>query len=197
MYCPNCGQQQVSSNLRFCSRCGFPLGLVAEVLANGGSLPQLATLENKKKLLTRRNVFIFGLAWFVILTMILTPVAGILFDDMDWLADRVVPLFAIFGSIGGLMIMLFSLFFESSRARFTPLHSAHSFAGFNNQLGGSAAANALPPQSANFNPVNNAYVPPTQQQAVPTKPDWREANTNELVMPPSVTEDTTRMLEKQ
>jgi hypothetical protein len=35
MFCPNCGQQQASDETRFCSRCGFQLGVVKAVLAAG------------------------------------------------------------------------------------------------------------------------------------------------------------------
>jgi zinc-ribbon domain len=35
MYCPQCGHQHTSSESRFCTRCGLPLGLVADLLANG------------------------------------------------------------------------------------------------------------------------------------------------------------------
>src|SRR5215813_9483820 len=35
MYCPNCGQQQVSGEMRFCSRCGLALSGLAEWLAGG------------------------------------------------------------------------------------------------------------------------------------------------------------------
>src|SRR6476659_8596743 len=37
MYCPNCGQQQVSDEMRFCSRCGLALSGLMEWLAAGGS----------------------------------------------------------------------------------------------------------------------------------------------------------------
>src|SRR6185437_1337170 len=39
MFCPQCGQQQINGIIRFCSRCGFPLDGVIQLLANGGSLP--------------------------------------------------------------------------------------------------------------------------------------------------------------
>ncbi|MEJ7699628.1 MAG: hypothetical protein WKF71_08300 [Pyrinomonadaceae bacterium] len=55
MFCPRCSQEQVSSETKFCSRCGFPLGLVSEILAHGGFLPQLAELYQDKKILTRKN----------------------------------------------------------------------------------------------------------------------------------------------
>lgn len=38
MYCPKCGQQQISKAVRFCSRCGLPLGIVRELVANEGTL---------------------------------------------------------------------------------------------------------------------------------------------------------------
>ncbi|HEX8637447.1 MAG TPA: hypothetical protein VF692_05245, partial [Pyrinomonadaceae bacterium] len=55
MHCPRCGQQQVSPETKFCSRCGFPLGLVSDLIAHGGFLPQLAELHNDKTIFTRRN----------------------------------------------------------------------------------------------------------------------------------------------
>src|SRR6185295_8935378 len=35
MYCPKCGQQQISDEMRFCSRCGLALSGLAEWLAGG------------------------------------------------------------------------------------------------------------------------------------------------------------------
>src|SRR5689334_5698010 len=35
MYCPNCGQQQISDEMRICSRCGLALTGLAEWLAGG------------------------------------------------------------------------------------------------------------------------------------------------------------------
>src|SRR5215510_13986341 len=35
MYCPNCGQQQISEEMRFCSRCGLALSGLAEWMAGG------------------------------------------------------------------------------------------------------------------------------------------------------------------
>lgn len=33
MFCPQCGHQQTSNDLRFCSRCGLPLGLITDVVS--------------------------------------------------------------------------------------------------------------------------------------------------------------------
>src|SRR5688572_17541892 len=35
MFCPRCGQQQVSDEMRFCSRCGLPIGGLIEWLGRG------------------------------------------------------------------------------------------------------------------------------------------------------------------
>src|SRR5688500_11490131 len=40
MYCPNCSQPQASAEMRFCSRCGFPLSAVRELIAGGGALAE-------------------------------------------------------------------------------------------------------------------------------------------------------------
>ena len=42
MYCPRCSQQQVTEEVRFCSRCGLPLGAVRELVAAGGGLAERA-----------------------------------------------------------------------------------------------------------------------------------------------------------
>lgn len=180
MYCPGCGQQQVSDETRFCSRCGLPLGLVAEILSYGGFLPQLEQLNQKKgKILTRRNGLIFSLFWFIFFVLILTPFWGIV--DVDELAG----MSAIIGIFGALLWVLTAVFFfektpkipnsqmlDSANAQRQSLH------GFN------ANAKALPPQQSI---PASAYVPPQQG-------NWRD--TNDLVQP-SVTEGTTKLLEKE
>ena len=39
IHCPKCGQQQTSNEIRYCSRCGFLLTGVSEIVANDGVLP--------------------------------------------------------------------------------------------------------------------------------------------------------------
>ena len=57
MYCPNCGQQQVSNEMRFCSRCGLALSGLADWLAGGRPVatPALETLAAKQPLSPRRK----------------------------------------------------------------------------------------------------------------------------------------------
>lgn len=178
MHCPRCGQKQVSEDIKFCSRCGFPLGLVSEILAHGGFLPQLADLYKTKTKFTRRNGLIFSLFWFLFFVLIMTPFWGIV--DVDELAG----MSAILGVFGGLMIFLGSIFFlknppkeysaalnEPPRRNVFDIHHTNS-----SQL--------PPPQSV---PVDN-YVPPSAGS-------WKAPNTGDL-QPRSVVEDTTKLLNK-
>jgi len=56
MYCPKCSQIQTEDGLRFCSRCGFQLGVVKELLAEPGSAPATgAGSETSTKFFSRRK----------------------------------------------------------------------------------------------------------------------------------------------
>ena len=179
MYCPGCGQQQISEETRFCSRCGLPLGLVSEVLAYGGFLPQLEELNKKKgKILTRRNGLIFSLFWFILFVFIFTPFWGIV--DVDELA----AMSAVIGIFGSLLLVLTSVFFFEKTPKYSNIQALDVANAQRQSLHGfTASANALPPQQSI---PTSAYVPPQQG-------NWRD--TNDLVQP-SVTEGTTKLLEK-
>lgn len=180
MYCPGCGQQQVTNETRFCSRCGLPLGLVAEILSYGGFLPQLDELNKKKKKVpSRRNGLIFSLFWFIFFVLIMTPFWAIL--EVEGLA----AMSSILGIFGALLWVLTSVFFFEKNnqtsnnqmidAADAQRQSLHGFTG---------KANALPPQQSI---PTSAYVPPKQG-------NWRD--TNDLVQT-SVTEGTTKLLERE
>lgn len=179
MFCPRCGQQQVSAELRFCSRCGLPLNLVAEVVSNGGFLPQLADLEKPRGFLTRSNGLKFGLVWFLLLTFLITPIFAIAGGD------EIVALTAVLGFAGGILIMLFSLLFlKSAPKNLTVTEINQRINESSNNLSGSGAKNALPPQQTM---PTSTYVPPPAGS-------W-QSNTDDL-QPTSVTEETTKLLKK-
>jgi uncharacterized membrane protein YvbJ len=105
MYCPRCSQQQASEETKFCSRCGFPLGLVSEILAHGGFLPQLAELHKSKKWLTKKNGVVFSIMWAMFFVLIMAPFWGIAgIGEMAGLS-------AVIGIFGGLMWLIASLVF--------------------------------------------------------------------------------------
>jgi hypothetical protein len=197
MYCPICGQQQVSDLTRFCSRCGFLLTGVAQVIANNGNVPFIQPTSSLQLSSPRKKGIKFGGA-LMLSGIILTPVAAILTDDLR-IGDYVVPLIAILTFLGGLLSMIFSLLFFSGSPKYFSSPDATSSNNLQNAtplFQSSHNKGALPPQSANFNPVGSAYTPPAQQPN-PVRGNWRDPNTNELVMQPSVTEETTKLLEQQ
>jgi len=174
MHCPSCGQQQISSETKFCSRCGMPLGIVAEVVAHGGYLPQLAELNKKHKLFTKKNGVFAGVTWFILLTMFFTAFFGILGAP-----DEFVGIIAITGVFGALIIILTSLvFFPSSKAKLPEFQTGQTPSG----LAGTKMT-ALPPQRS----------VPVSDYGAPRTGGWRD--TSDLQQT-SVTEGTTKLLEK-
>jgi uncharacterized protein with PQ loop repeat len=176
MYCPRCGQQQVSEETKFCSKCGFPLGLVSEILAHGGFLPQLAELYKSKKWLTKKNGVVFSILWMIFFLLILTPFWSI----VD--ADELASLSAIVGVFGGLMWLIASLVLLISS-------SSDAF-----------PANELPSANANNLYSTNQKTLPLQAQPaqsyMPPANAWKAPNTGEYAAPQSVTEATTKLLKK-
>ncbi len=73
MFCPKCGQQQVSDSTRFCSQCGISINGLAEWIASGGNLA--VREENAPLVLTspRRRGIRRG-AKVVLSSLALTPV---------------------------------------------------------------------------------------------------------------------------
>lgn len=178
MHCPRCGQQQVSEEIKFCSRCGFPLGLVSEVLAHGGFLPQLADLHKTKSIWTKKNGVIFSLFWFMFFLFIMTPFWAIV--NVDELA----AISAVVGIFGGIMWLIGSLVFLKSSKQPQPFQQNPSPNSFqtNPQIQGVGQYQALPPQQSM--PAAN-FVPPKAGS-------WRE--TNDLVeQQNSITDETTKM----
>lgn len=180
MHCPRCGQQQVSEDIKFCSRCGFPLGLVSEILAHGGFLPQLADLHSKKWL-TRNFGMKIAIVWFIAICFLLLPLAAI-----TGAPGGIIPGLAIIGFCGALLMTLLSVLFLPKEDKYYPgqgeLPNAAAATQF---LGGNRANAALPPQMSQ--PVSD-YAPPSAGS-------WKAPETGELVTR-SVTEGTTRLLKK-
>jgi hypothetical protein len=181
MHCPRCGQQQVSEDTKFCSRCGLPLGIVAEVLAHEGFLPQLNDLQKSKKWITRNLGLKLGLLWFVFFSIVLVPFAAITNAP-----EEIVAGFALIGFGGAVLISLLSwLFLTNDAKKLTPVQNSIPNQNIAPQyVGGNRKTTALPPQTSQ--PVSK-YVPPVNL--------WKAPDTSELV-PHSVTDHTTKLLQK-
>ncbi len=181
MFCPNCGQQQVSEEIKFCSRCGFPMGLVSEILSHGGFLPQLADLYKSKKIFTKSNGMKFGLIWFLFWSFLMTPLLGIAGGD------EIVAVTAVLGFVGGMIIVILSaLFLQNLPKNFNGEYLNQKGDAMPAHLKGNQSRNALPPQQTQS---AQSYVPPANA--------WKSADTGDLVRPNSVTEETTKLLKKE
>jgi hypothetical protein len=166
MHCPKCGQQQLSNEVRFCSRCGFRLSLVAELITNDGLLPVNQALAEPDKRPARPRGVRLG-AKLMFLSAVLLPIALGLSIIADSPGPFIIP-FTIF--LAGFAWMLYSFIFgEESTPRATEI----------TQPGDSARALPQPPPAS----INMARP--------------RRINTAEIVEPTSVTDHTTRLLEKE
>lgn len=179
MYCPQCGQERISEQTNFCSRCGFLLTGVSHLLLTGGELrgaePTALRATSERIRGLKQGLFIF------LLTFLVVPIVAIISVSLN-LEPWAVAISAIALFVGGILRMVYALMFESSDNSGAPQvgHAPHI-----NKLAGPAfGQNALPPQQTY--PASN-YVAP-----VPGR--WRE--TNDL-QPTSVTEGTTNLLEKE
>jgi hypothetical protein len=183
MHCPRCGQEQVSEDIKFCSRCGFPLGLVSEILAHGGFLPQLADLPKKgKKWLTRNFGLKIALLWFIVMCVFLLPLAGVTHAP-----GEILGFLAIVGFCGALLMTALSfMFLPKEEKYYQRQNELPNEAAAPQFLGGKHAQTALPPQMSQ--PVSD-YAPPLAGS-------WKAPDTGELVPRSSVTEGTTRLLKK-
>ena len=154
MYCPTCGQQQVSDDVRFCSRCGFPLEGVKELITSGGTL---AIEKQGNKFSPRRKGMRFG-AKLIFCSAVLLPVfiaLGIFFDTPAFILISCVLFLA------GISRVLYARFFEDAlpeghrmpplragtTAWNTALPSSQSPSVTNSGLPRSTTAEMLPPPS--------------------------------------------------
>ena len=178
MYCPQCGQQQVSDVTRYCSRCGFLLDGVTAVLGNRGALPAQYVQPGYKKLSPRSKGVRQG-ALLMLSTILLVPLAGILGVVILDLPAGIVGITAVSCVLGGLLRIFYALLMEDSVA---PMNS-QSMPGY---------AQSVMPQLGQ--PAQNPGLPPASTNAAPV---WRpRPTTAEIYQPPSVTENTTRLLDK-
>lgn len=187
MYCPQCGQQQLSAEVRYCSRCGLPLGVVAEVLAGGGALQgYVAGGQGRGGKLTPRQRGMRQGAMLMLSAMLIVPLVLLLGVFLLRLPMELVPITAIFCVAGGFLRMIYASLFEehvaASEQPAVPAYTPPTLAA----PGGSVERGALPPQ-------RQQGIPPPQPRvaAVPSR-----TNTAEIAAPPtSVTDHTTRLLD--
>jgi predicted nucleic acid-binding Zn ribbon protein len=184
MYCPVCSQEQISEETRFCSRCGFLLTGISQIIASGGILPGDQTGSGDSKALSPRKKGIKQGALLFFLSLVIVPLIVIFTIFVN--AEPYAVFAAIFLlTVGGLLRMLYARLFESNQAGAAADESVMPVA-LRNVLPKTKQSPALPPQQS---VPASSYIPP-----VPGK--WQ---TNDLAaqQPPSVTEPTTNLLNKE
>lgn len=183
MHCPRCGQQQVSNETRFCARCGLPLGAIADVLANNGEIPYRSVLPaSAGSLLTRKNGLIFTGFWFLVMLFIVTPILAILDGD------ELVPISGVLAIFGSLLFLLISLIILPRSPKRDQSELPRHETPFRQ-------SEISMPRTYGELPVGDRasvadFVPPAAGS-------WQAPETGELARPASVTEDTTKLLQKE
>ena len=171
MYCPRCGQQQISDETRFCSRCGLPISGLSEWVASGG-VPAVRVEEMKVPSPSPRRRGVRRGAKLMFVGGVLLPVAlvlGLIFDEP---APLILPALIFFVAITW---MLYARLFGEADA---PVKSRQAQT---SALGPVKGGGALPPASDLRMPGVGAQQP----------------RTAEMARPPSVTENTTRLLDNE
>jgi hypothetical protein len=157
------------------------MGLVSELLVHGGFLPQIAELHKKKSIFNKKNGVVFGIFWMIVLMMLFPAMIGILNGP-----GELQGLSAVLGVFGGMMIIIGSLVMLPSSKQY-PLISAQSL-------------NPPPPNAHGLHGAGQHQALPGQQSipasayAPPRAGSWRDTNDLE---PTSLTESTTKLLEKE
>ena len=183
MYCPQCSQEQISDQVRFCPRCGFQLDALKMLLAENQNGLAMSEVEPETQLVSTRKrdvllgatvmlVAAISIVLFMISSLTVTP----------WQAV-IIPLLLVWTAIVSVILL-----------------SGHAAREVTNLF--SKDASASPSQVASslitrLNPAaRHSTLPPVQSTSVSGLSSWR-VNTAELIQSPSVTEHTTSLLNKK
>jgi hypothetical protein len=187
MFCPQCGQRQAANDVRFCSSCGFQLNVVSDLLTTGGVLTGRAVAPAGPRKLSPRSKGMRQGAMLMLSTMLIVPLVALIFYGLLGLPGEVVGITAISCFAGGLLRIIYAALFEDKYAADEPPAPY-------------APAYAPPPAVPSFMnpPARGAALPPPSSTPAPTYQPPRRVNTGEVMQrPPSVTENTTRLLGDQ
>lgn len=179
MYCPQCGSQQAKNDVRFCFRCGFQLGGVTELLANQG-MPthQLQLPPVMPPPISQRKKGMKNGAKLMFLSAVLMPI----FIGFSFLVDSGGPMFVPFTVfLAGLCWLVYSAIFGEDNPIPQVQKLPQQFA-------------AHPPQQFSAPPPRTAL--PSAENYQVTMPPQR-ITTSEIVNPPTVTDHTTQLFDKE
>ena len=162
--------------MRFCSRCGFALSGLSEWLA-GNRVPLVRREEPRSDPMSPRRKGMRRAAKLMFFSGVLFPVFLAISIGVDEAGPLVIPLLLFFVS---LVWMLYARLFSDNTV---PGEIPTEF-------GRPAQTSTLGAQ-----PVPT-YLPPATTPPIPNT-GRSQVRTNELAQPPSVTENTTRLLDQE
>lgn len=184
MFCPKCSQQQISDETRFCSRCGFELGVVKALLASD-DLPGMHSTATQPpdRSLRKRDLTIGALFMFLAALV----VAAITVDMPPSHSGRILALIVVWMALSLLIniVPLLRYFLKGDVSSPTTTSNASS----------SKLVPGLFTQSTPS--AQNPALPPTQSLPVTNFVGGQRVTTAEVTRPPSVTEQTTNLLNNE
>lgn len=184
MFCPTCGQEQLAENVRFCSRCGFLLTGISEVIANNGIVPTNNSQNTEIVKDSPRKRGIKQGAMIILVGMLLiVPLLAMLHIATNT-EPFIMAIAAIISFFGGILRIIYALMFESKFPNEKTLEE-RVISTTKNLLGKQSQNLALPPQQSI----------PVSDFVTPKAGSWQ--TTNDLVQPPSVVDGTTKLLENE
>ena len=180
LFCPRCGQEQLNNDTRFCSRCGFLMDGMAEIVMNGALPPKLFDRNDPKAISPRKKGVKQG-GMLMLSGVVLVPLLGALSAFLNF-DPTIVGIAAIITFLGGFVRIIFGLIFESGVPVVSQEESLLDTVK-QNLIEKAKGTKALPPEQS---VPASSYIPPEQGK-------WRD--TNDLVGT-SVTENTTKLLDE-
>lgn len=174
MYCPKCSQEQVSEYVRFCSRCGFPLHVVSDLLAHNGVLTGLETKSEEVRLTPRQKGVRQGVTLMfagLVVSFIITVLSIFVFGKPEVFITIANAIFFL----GGMLRILYAYIFEPGAKTKRPTYE---------------------PPYLDEN-ANIFALPPPPQSVPATGFGAQHLNTAEIVNPPSLTEHKTKLIDEK
>lgn len=176
MYCPKCSQEQLSEEVRFCSRCGFSIGAVRELIAGGNATIPGTEVPGEPRSCGQKAVR--RGAWIMLGSLAFTLFVGFMsaIDD-DFAVMLVLP---FLGFVLGLISVFYGTFLADKRA-----------------LKRAASKSPVAPMTpAQLITPTRAELPASRLAPIESF-SGKRGETAEMVQPPSVTENTTRLLDEE
>jgi len=178
VHCPKCGQQQISEETRFCSRCGLLLTEIATVVANNGMVPGKTSGPSARTRGFKQGLFL------LLSALLIVPIGAMITmvtDSPPFMAAGLLFLTVV----GGVLRMAYALLFESSESGSATLEQNLK-----------AKTDKVLKKKRQQNPELTAAPASAEFYSDPKAQRWLE--TNELATPPpSVTDNTTKLLQTE